>query len=67
MAFELFDKDKSGSISANEVKQILGVGKKIGSEEVWIDIIKEVDTNGDGEISFEEFEIMMTKLLDNNQ
>jgi calcium-dependent protein kinase len=35
----------------------------MGSDDVWKDIIKEVDTNGDGEISFDEFEIMMKKLL----
>lgn len=42
------------------------MGKKIGSEEIWMEIIKEVDTNGDGEISFEEFEYMMNKLLTDN-
>ena len=28
-AFNLFDKDGSGTISANEVKEVLGVGKNI--------------------------------------
>ncbi len=45
---------------------VLGVGKQIGSEEVWTDIIKEVDTNGDGEISFDEFQTMMSKILISN-
>mmetsp|Transcript_30594 Transcript_30594/g.22679 ORF Transcript_30594/g.22679 Transcript_30594/m.22679 type:complete len:118 (-) Transcript_30594:47-400(-) len=61
-AFKLFDKDGSGSISANEVKEVLGVGKNI-DEKVWNDIILEVDGNGDGEISFEEFKQMMERLL----
>jgi len=61
-AFKLFDKDGSGSISASEVKDVLGVGKNI-DEKIWNDIILEVDANGDGEISFEEFKIMMQKLL----
>lgn len=61
-AFNLFDKDGSGSISANEVKDVLGVGKNI-DEKVWNDIVMEVDANGDGEISFLEFKIMMQKLL----
>ena len=41
---------------------MLGIGKNI-DETVWNDIIKEVDVNGDGEISFEEFSIMMERLL----
>lgn len=54
----MFDKDKSGSISANEIKDVLGVGKNI-DEKVWNDIVTEVDGNGDGEISFVEFKTMM--------
>lgn len=61
-AFNLFDKDGGGSISANEIKEVLGVGKQI-DEKVWNDIIREVDANGDGEISFLEFKVMMQKLL----
>ncbi len=30
---------------------------------MWDEIIKEVDIDGNGEISFEEFKIMMHKLL----
>lgn len=61
-AFNLFDKDNSGSISADEIKDVLGVGKNI-DEKVWNDIVMEVDGNGDGEISFSEFKTMMQKLL----
>lgn len=61
-AFNLFDKDGSGSISASEVKEVLGVGKNI-DEKIWNDIVMEVDGNGDGEISFLEFKIMMQRLL----
>ena len=50
------------SISAAEIKEILGVGKNI-DEKIWNEIIMEVDGNGDGEISFLEFKIMMQKLL----
>ena len=57
-AFNLFDKDNSGSISADEIKDVLGVGKNI-DEKVWNDIVLEVDGNGDGEISFSEFKTMM--------
>jgi calcium-dependent protein kinase len=57
-AFNLFDKDNSGSISANEIREVLGVGKNI-DEKIWNDIVLEVDGNGDGEISFTEFKTMM--------
>ncbi len=62
-AFQLFDRDGSGSINAGEIKTILGVGKKFGSEKIWDDIINEVDANGDGEISYDEFRVMMHKFL----
>ena len=59
-AFDVFDKDGSGSISTNEVKGILGVGKQV-SENIWKDLIKEVDQNNDGSVSFDEFKNMMNK------
>ena len=58
-AFALFDRDGSGKISASELRDILGAGRKLSNEDVWSDIIKEVDLNGDGEISLEEFKSMM--------
>ena len=57
----MFDKDGSGLISAAEIKEVLGFGKTL-SEEAVNDIIKQVDENGDGEISFEEFSAMMKRL-----
>jgi len=38
------------------------VGQHI-SDEVWKQVVLEVDENGDGEVSFDEFKIMMQKLL----
>ena len=60
-AFKMFDKDGSGMISAAEIKEVLGFGKNIPEEAV-NEIIKQVDENNDGEISFEEFSLMMKKL-----
>jgi Ca2+-binding EF-hand superfamily protein len=48
-------------ISAEEIKEVLGFGKTL-SEEAVNEIIKQVDENGDGQISFEEFATMMRKL-----
>ena len=54
----MFDKDGSGTISKDEIKEAFG-----GMEESVVEkIVKEVDDNGDGEISFEEFEQMMNKM-----
>lgn len=60
-AFKMFDKDGSGTISADEIRSVLGSGSTL-SEAAIDDIIKEVDENGDGEIQFEEFVHMMKKL-----
>ena len=57
-AFKMFDKDGSGTISREEIKEALGQMDERLVEE----IIKEVDENDDGEISYEEFERMMNKM-----
>jgi Ca2+-binding EF-hand superfamily protein len=55
----MFDKDGSGTISKDEIKEALGgLDEKVVEE-----IIREVDENADGEISFEEFEKMMGKMV----
>jgi len=59
-AFKMFDKDGGGSISVDEIKQVLSFGQNL-DEEVVNQIIKQVDANGDGEISFDEFAEMMLK------
>jgi calcium-dependent protein kinase len=57
-AFKMFDKDGSGVISADEIKEVLGFGGNLDKDAIEI-IMKQVDENGDGQISFEEFECMM--------
>ena len=57
-AFKMFDKDGGGSISTDEIKQVLSFGQNL-DEKVIAEVIKQVDANGDGEISFEEFAEMM--------
>ena len=59
--FKMFDKDGSGTITADEIKSVLGkaVDKKLLDE-----MVKEVDENGDGEISLVEFKEMMLKFLE---
>lgn len=57
-AFKMFDKDGGGSISVEEIKEVLSFGQNL-DEEVVQQIIQQVDANGDGEISYEEFSQMM--------
>jgi len=59
-AFKMFDKDGGGSISTDEIKQVLSFGQNL-DEAVVQQIIEQVDKNGDGEISYEEFAAMMLK------
>jgi calcium-dependent protein kinase len=58
----LFLKDGSGGISWDEVKKILG-GDQTHDDVVWQEMIREVNQNDDGEISFSEFTDMMHKLF----
>lgn len=62
-AFKMFDKDGGGSISTDEIKQVLSFGQAL-DESVVQQIIEQVDANGDGEISYEEFAAMMLKNID---
>ena len=56
-AFKMFDKDNSGKIDASEIGALLSGEefKDLYTKEQLEGAIKEVDENGDGEISFEEF------------
>lgn len=64
LAFKLFDRNGDGFISSLEIKEVLGKGTSFGND-TWKKIITEVDLNGDGEISFEEFKKMMELILTN--
>lgn len=52
--------DGNGVITVDELKSIFGNGKL--PDEIWKQIMEEVDNNGDGELSFAEFQEMMLKL-----
>ena len=60
-AFKLFDKDASGTIEAQEIATILGHNINM-EDNVWAEVIAEVDLNGDGMIDFNEFKTMLKKL-----
>ena len=50
----MIKKDKSGSISVDEIKEFLGKNANI-SDSVLKDLIKEVDINSDGEVMLRIF------------
>jgi calmodulin len=58
-AFKIFDKDGNGFISAAELRHVMtNLGEKLTDEEV-DQMIKEADTNGDGQVDYNEFARMM--------
>jgi len=61
-AFNVFDKDKGGTISIDELHNVLdSLSHKATNEEIQA-MISQVDVNNDGEISFDEFVQMMTHI-----
>jgi calcium-dependent protein kinase len=62
LAFGAFDKDNSGVLDAEEIKIALGLMDS-DENDIIKEIINEIDQNGDGSISFEEFKNMMVKVL----
>ncbi|XP_006408308.2 probable calcium-binding protein CML33 [Eutrema salsugineum] len=58
-AFRLYDIDSDGKISANELYEVMTrLGEKC-SLEICVEMVRAVDVDGDGYISFEKFKSMM--------
>ena len=58
-AFKIFDKDGSNHISVAELKHVMeNLGEKLTDKEV-NEMIREADDNGDGQINYSEFVVMM--------
>lgn len=58
-AFDLYDLDKNGLISANELQEVL---RRLGEKCTLVEcskMISSFDTDGDGHVNFEEFKNMM--------
>ena len=61
-AFNLFDKDGSGSVDRKEFLKVLkNLGQNVTKEEV-DEIIKDLDQDNSGEISFDEFITYMKRI-----
>jgi Ca2+-binding EF-hand superfamily protein len=61
-AFEMFDKEGAGYITVDQIMYVIGGDDASNYDKaVWEKILKEVDDNNDGKISFDEFKKMMTE------
>ena len=58
IVFDYLDKNKNGKISYDEIKAVLDGDNKM-EDDIWKALVNQVDLDGDGEISFNEFEYMM--------
>jgi Ca2+-binding EF-hand superfamily protein len=59
--FEIVDVNKDGHISAAELQQLMkALGEDI-TEETAAEVVKEMDADGDGEISLQEFSDYMAR------
>lgn len=59
--FEIVDANKDGHISAAELKQLMtALGEEI-TEETATEVVRQMDSDDDGEISLEEFSEYMSR------
>ncbi len=63
-AFDFFDRDQSGQITTKEIQEVFCSGNENISLKMIKKIVSEVDLDGDGQVSFDEFKSMMSKILD---
>ncbi|KAG2235520.1 hypothetical protein BDF21DRAFT_404045 [Thamnidium elegans] len=66
-AFTLYDKDKNGAINLQEFADIVKSLEIVTEEKKIQSLVKEVDSNQDGHIDFNEFVNAMTTLLGSTQ
>ncbi|ESN98599.1 hypothetical protein HELRODRAFT_138077, partial [Helobdella robusta] len=63
-AFDLFDEDGNNAISKEELGNVM---RKLGmnpTDEELRDMIREHDTDGDGQIEFEEFCVLLAQRME---
>ena len=64
-AFDMFDKDKNGTISMDEIIEIIGIDKELDKNAIE-ELKKEVSYDGDKEIDFKHFKDFMFGLKNEN-
>ena len=63
LAFKMFDKDNSGMITPSEIRQVLSASESKIPNQIIDAVIKQVDQNGDGQISLEESTSLMRNAI----
>jgi calmodulin len=66
-AFVLFDKDGDGTITTKELATVMRSLGQNPTEAELQDMINEVDADGNGTIEFDEFLVMMSKKVKENE
>ena len=61
IAFKIFDVDGNGSITAEEIREVLNDGQ-CDDEDLWKFLLKEADGNGDGIVDLKEFMTLMSAM-----
>ena len=65
IVFQLFDANNTGKITPMELKKVMDINAADVSDEVWAQIIDDIDLDKDGVISFYEFKQMLNKVKEN--
>ena len=66
MMFKLYDKDGDGEITQTEFIEGMKCAHALSGaqdEEIWSQILAEVDQNNDGQISMKEFQEALTNVM----
>lgn len=58
-SFRLFDINSRNKINPSELKKVLGQGMENIDDNVWKELVSEIDSNKNGEICFDDFKRMM--------
>lgn len=62
-AFNMIDDDGSGTITSHEIRDVICAGNQNIDPELWDKMIMEVDLDGNGEIDYDEFKVVMRKII----